>query len=130
MSMTTIVNDRPQLVDFDPSAEIKSGPALQQWRRKVKISRPVYAALSDCSERTLATLEAKTRLSMGKQRKLNEARRLIVGLSEIMEFQNIAPWLKQPNEWFDDRTPLQALEEGKADKIWELIFHTKEGGYL
>ncbi len=129
-SMTTMVNDKPLVVAFDPRAEIKSGPALQRWRRKVKISRPVYAVLSDCSERSLATLEAKNRLSMGKQRKLNEARRLIVGLSEIMEPENIAPWLKQPNEWFDGRTPLQALEEGKADKIWELIFHTREGGYL
>ncbi len=94
MSMTMIIKDRPQLADFNPSAEIKSGPALQQWRRKVKISRPVYAALSNCSERTLATLEAKTRLSMGKQRKLNEARRLIVGLSEIMEPEDIAPWFE------------------------------------
>jgi len=130
MSMTTMVKEKRQAVEFDPRAEIKSGPALQRWRRKAKISRPVYAVMSDCSERTLATLEAKNRLSMEKQRKLNETRRLIVGLSEIMESKNIAPWLKKPNEWFDGRTPLQALEEGKADKIWELIFHTKEGGYL
>ena len=51
-------------------------------------------------------------------------------MSEIMEPESIAPWLKQPNEWFDGHTPLQALEEGKADKIWELISHTKECGYL
>jgi len=128
--MATIVKEKPSVVGFDPRAEIKSGPALQRWRRKVKISRPMYAVLSDCSVRTLATLESKNRLSMAKQRNLNEARRLIMGLSEIMESENIAPWLKKPNEWFDGRTPLQALDEGKADKIWELIFHTKEGGYL
>jgi hypothetical protein len=128
--MATTVTEKPPGVDFDPRAEIKSGPALQRWRRKVKISRPVYAVLSDCSERTLATLESKNRLSMEKQRKLNEARRLIVGLAEIMEPENIVPWLKKPNEWFDGRTPLEAMDEGKVDKIWELIFHTKAGGYL
>ena len=128
--MATTVTEKPPGVDFDPRAEIKSGPALQRWRRKVKISRPVYAVLSDCSERTLATLEGKNRLSMAKQRKLNEARRLIMALAEIMEPENIAPWLKKPNEWFDGRTPLEAMDEGKVDKIWELIFHTKAGGYL
>ena len=67
---------------------------------------------------------------MQKQRKLNEARRLIVGLAEIMEPENIASWLETPNEWFAGKTPLRALDEGKIDKVWELIFHTKEGGYL
>ncbi len=114
---------------FNIREKITSGPALYRWRREVKISRPDYATISGCSTRTLATIESKNRLSLEKVRKVNEARRLILGLSEIMESDNVGAWLKQPNEWFDGNTPLEAIKAGKADKLWELIFHTREGGY-
>lgn len=115
---------------FDPDAVIRSGPALQRWRREAKISRPLYAALSDCSERTLATIEKKSRLSMGKERKINEAHRLIAALAEIMEPTSIGDWLRSPNEWFNGRSPVEVLAEGKADKLWDMIFHTREGGFV
>jgi len=128
VSMTTATMKKTKT--FNPHEKINSGPTLQRWRRQIKISRPVYAELSDCALRTLATLERKNRLSLNKERKLNQTRRLIEALCEIMEPAHVAPWLQQPNDWFDGRTPLQAVKEGKIDKVWELIFHTKEGGYL
>jgi len=108
---------------------IRSGRQLMQWRKSIKINRPVFAALSGCSERSVATQEAKSRLSLTKERKLNEAHRLLLGLCEIMEPTNVVAWLNAPNEWLADRTPLEAVNEGKIDKVWELIHHTKSSGY-
>lgn len=99
------------------------------WRKHFGITRPVYATLSDCSERTLATIEKRRRLALNKERALNEARRLVLALAEIMEPENIGNWLEQKNEWFG-KTPLQVIEDGKVDQIWEMIYHTKEGGFL
>ena len=103
---------------------------LKHWRRQIKINRDLYADLSACSLRTLATLEKKPQLSLGKERKLNETRRLIEALCDIMEPDHIAAWMEKPNDWFAGRSPRRAIKEGKSDKVWELIFHTKEGGFL
>ena len=101
-----------------------------RWRQHFGITRPLYAALSDCSTRTLATLEKKNRLTLERQRDLNEARRLILSLSEIIELEKIGEWLQQKNEWFKNKTPLKVIEEGKVDQIWEMVYHTKDGGFL
>ena len=37
---------------------IKSGPALKMWRQGRGITRPLFAQIADCSERTLATFRA------------------------------------------------------------------------
>lgn len=109
---------------------IRSGRKLMQWRRSIGINRPTFAALGGCSVRSLATHEAKGRISLLKERKLNEACRLLLGLCEIMEPNNISKWLNEPNEWLAGDTPLDAITQGEADSVWELIHHTKSDGYL
>lgn len=62
--------------------------------------------------------------------KLNEAHRLLLGLCEIMDTEKVSDWLEQPNQWFDNQTPMSVIKHGKMDKVWELIHHTKAAGYL
>lgn len=100
-----------------------------KWRRTLGISRPVYAVLSDCSERTLATQEAKPRLALEKERKLNESHRLLTALCQLMEPSQVADWLNKPNEWFEGQRPLEIIRAGRADQVWNMILHTREGGY-
>jgi hypothetical protein len=64
-----------------------------------------------------------------KEKKLNETRHLLEGLCDIMEPNNVAAWMEQPSDWFAGRTPNQAVKDGKIDKVWELIYHTREGGF-
>ena len=109
---------------------IRSGSDLMRWRRAIGISRPVYAVLSDLSERTLATEEARPRLALPKARKLNETHRLLLGLCEIMDPANVAKWLNEPNDWFDGQAPLAVIRAGQIDQVWDLIRHTHEGGYV
>ena len=108
---------------------IHSGHALMKWRRNLGISRPVYAVLSNCSERTLATQEAKPRLALEKERALNESHRLLVALGQIMEPAQVSKWLVAPNEWFEGQKPLAVIRAGRADQVWDMIRHTREGGY-
>ena len=124
-----MVKDKPVQQEglHDP---VRSGRRLMQWRRSIGINRPTFAALSGCSVRSVATQEAKERLSLPKERRLNEAYRLLLGLCDIMEPANIAKWLNEPNEWLAGNTPLDAIAQGKTDKVWELILHTKSDGYL
>ena len=116
--------------EFNLLCRIQSGSALKDWRRQIGITRPVYAKISHCSERTLATIESKKKLTLSKERKLNETHRLLLALCEIMEPKLVKNWLREPNEWLDDNTPMQIIEQGKMDKLWELVYHTRSNGYL
>ena len=109
---------------------ITSGAALKKWRRQIGITRPVYARLSHCSERTLATFEARKNLSLAKERKLNETHRLLLALCEVMAPLHVKDWLNQPNEWLHSNTPMQIIEKGQIDLLWDLIYHTRNNGYL
>jgi hypothetical protein len=124
--MTTMIK-KPET--FNVHGAIQSGADLMQWRRHLGINRPVYATLSACSERTLASEEARHRLNLQKARKLNESHRLLMGLCEIMVPANVGQWLNEPNEWFGGKTPLEVIRSGQMDQVWELIHHTREGGY-
>lgn len=124
--MTTAVKER---FTFSVHKPIQSGYDLMQWRRHIGISRPVYAILSACSERTLASEEARRRLELHKARKLNETHRLLMGLCEIMEPANVGKWLNEPNAWFAKKTPLEVIRSGHIDQVWAMIHHTREGGY-
>lgn len=126
--MKTMVKDSPTLLK-ELHEPIRSGRRLMQWRRKIGIARPVFAALSGCSVRSVATQEAKSRLSLPKERKLNETYRLLLGLCEIMDPGSLSNWLKEPNEWFAGQTPMDVIAQGRMDKVWELIHHTKAAGY-
>lgn len=114
---------------FNVHGAIQSGADLMQWRRHLGISRPVYATLSACSERTLASKEARRRLELPKVRKLNESHRLLMGLCEIMAPAHVGQWLNTPNDWFDGKTPLEVIRAGQIDQVWGMIHHTREGGY-
>lgn len=124
-----MVKDRPTVLK-ELHEPIRSGRKLMQWRRTIGITRPVFAVLSSCSERSVATQEKKSRLSLPKERKLSEAHRLLLGLCEIMDPENVSAWLNEPNEWFDNQTPMAVIKQGKIDKVWELVHHTKAAGYL
>ena len=114
---------------FTVHQPIQSGQDLMQWRRHIGISRPVYAILSACSERTLASEEARRRLELSKMRKLNETHRLLTGLCGIMDPANVGKWLNEPNKWFNDKKPLDIIRSGHIDQVWAMIHHTREGGY-
>ena len=129
MDMRTIVKDRDAVLR-DLRRPIRSGRRLMEWRRAIGITRPVFAVLSACSERTVATQEAKRRILLPQERRLNEARRLLLGLCEIMDPDNVAGWLHAPNDWLAGQTPMRVIRRGEMDSIWELIHHTKTGGYL
>jgi len=129
VGMRTITKERAVLHP-EMNKAIKSGPALKKWRRDLHITRVTYAALSGCSERTLATMEKRPRLSIDKLRHIQEAKRLITALGEIMEPLQISSWLHQRNEWFGKATPMEVIEQGKIDQLWELIYHTRNGGYM
>jgi DNA-binding transcriptional regulator YiaG len=109
---------------------IKSGPALKTWRQERGISRPLFAQIADCSERTLATYEGKTRLPVKFSRPVAESVRLILALQELAgDNAALKEWLVKPNAAFDKRTPLSLIKSGEVDVLWRMVHQIRQGSF-
>lgn len=60
-------------------------------------------------------------------RQLKELRRVIEALGEVIQKDAISPWLKRPNDAFDGLKPLEVIERGEVDRIWQMIFYLRSG---
>lgn len=109
---------------------IKSGPALKTWRQKRGISRPLFAQIADCSERTLATYEGEIRLPAKFSRPIVESVRLIQALEELVgDNAALKEWLQKPNAAFEGRTPLSLIHGGEVDVLWKMVHQIRQGSF-
>jgi len=76
-------------------------------------------ALADWSNHKLPSTPAR--------RRLHEVRRLLDALAEVVKLDVIPNWLKQRNPAFDNMTPLQVIELGEVDRLWQLVYELGSG---
>jgi hypothetical protein len=48
-------------------------------------------------------------------------------LSEVVATDTISVWLDTPNQAFDGLKPLEVIERGEIDRLWNMIFHLESG---
>ncbi|PZR72924.1 MAG: hypothetical protein DLM52_12000 [Chthoniobacterales bacterium] len=48
-------------------------------------------------------------------------------LGAIIRDQSVDEWLQRPNKQFDGSTPLQVIERGETDRLWQMIWQLREG---
>jgi hypothetical protein len=44
-----------------------------------------------------------------------------------VEADAISSWLDTPNEAFDGLKPLEVIERGEIDRLWNMIFYLESG---
>jgi hypothetical protein len=44
-----------------------------------------------------------------------------------MEVDAIPTWIDTPNEAFDSLKPLEVIERGEIDRLWNMIFYLESG---
>jgi transcriptional regulator with XRE-family HTH domain len=122
---TAAVRAAPQI-----AGAIRSGSALKTWRKKRGISRSLFAQIADCSERTLATYESKTRLPPKFSRPVAESVRLIQALQELAgDSAALKDWLQKPNAAFANKTPLSLIKSGEVDVLWRMVYQIRQGSF-
>ncbi len=117
--------------------EIASGYNIVEGRRgamelaersALGFNRPMFARLLATSERNLASIEAGKSPGAAVLKSLTELRRLLEALGELFEVATIGEWLKTKNDAFEGRKPLEVIEHGEVDRIWQMIFELRSGG--
>jgi hypothetical protein len=100
---------------------------LQHYRTAFKMPQPVVVRLTGFSPRSVAKWSEGVAPSPRQERALVEMDRLLDGLARLMRPAEVGQWLKSPNPAFDGSTPLQLVERGEMDRIWQMFYDLESG---
>jgi len=98
----------------------RAAGSLRDRRKRLGINQSLFAKIGGFSLRTMASYEDADKVPAKVQRQFQEALRLTEALSEILG-EHLVDWLQEANPGFDDRTPLEVIESGEVDQLWDMI---------
>lgn len=96
-------------------------------RRKLGVSRKIFSRLTGFSERAIANWESGGTPDEPGLRRIRETNRFQERLAEVVEPEAIPKWLDTPNEAFDGLKPIEVIERGEIDRLWNMIFYLESG---
>jgi transcriptional regulator with XRE-family HTH domain len=97
-------------------------------RRAFGLNRPEFGRLLGYSERMLAMWETDGRKPDAvARRRYHELQRLFEELSRIIRPKRIPEWLDTPNRSFKGLKPVEVIERGRIDWLWQMIYESKYG---
>ena len=96
-------------------------------RQRLGMNRETFSRLVPTSTRNLASIEGGKVPSEQVTRSLKELRRVVDALSEIIKRDAVGPWLNQPNNAFEGLKPIEVIERGEVDRIWEMVYFLRSG---
>ena len=114
------------VVSFNLVSSPRGGKMLT-LRSRLKLKRDVFARILPVSTRSLAMIDSGREPSEVVRRKLTEVRRIVDALSEVIDAETIGQWMTRPNDAFDGLKPLEVIERGEVDRIWQMIFLLRSG---
>src|SRR5580700_8710177 len=92
-----------------------------------ELKREELGRLTGFSLRALAEWASGKLPSQPAKRRLQEVRRLLDALAQIVKLESIPTWLHQRNPAFDQLTPLQVIEFGEIDRLWLMLHDIGSG---
>ena len=125
-------NPRRKFRRAEPSRLQPTGRKLKlaqklDLRARLGFSREEFARMTSTSVRSLATVEAGGRLSPTIQRRLTELSRVVEALQRVIQPEGIGDWLQTPNSAFGELKPLEVIERGEIDRLWQMIYLLESG---
>ena len=52
---------------------------------------------------------------------------LIEAIGDLMDKATFQNWIQEPNETFDGLTPIELIERGEIDRLWNMVFELRTG---
>jgi transcriptional regulator with XRE-family HTH domain len=113
-----------------PRDRTGSGANVQALRQRYGLSQALLARLLGVSVRTVSGLESGAAVQAQAGRNVTQARRLCEALGEAMEAGYVGRWLDEPNEMLGGLKPVEAIERGQIDLVWQVVEGLRAGSPL
>jgi DNA-binding XRE family transcriptional regulator len=105
---------------------VKGAPQLE-LRHMLRMPRETFGRLVNVSVRTIATIESEQKKAGRIQRDYVEVKRLCDALSEVVEPSALGEWFRAPNEAFGGSKPIEVIERGEIDRLWDMFYRLRSG---
>lgn len=56
-----------------------------------------------------------------------EVKRLCDALGEVVDPAALGGWFRAPNEAFNGLKPIEVIERGEIDRLWEMFYRLRSG---
>jgi DNA-binding transcriptional regulator YiaG len=96
-------------------------------RGSLGLKRGLFARVTGFSERALAEWEKGERLTEGSLRRMVELQRFSDRLARVVSRDAIPGWLVKPNPELDGLKPIEVIERGEIDRLWQMLFYLESG---
>jgi DNA-binding transcriptional regulator YiaG len=103
---------------------------LRNLRHSYGVPQVLLARLLDVSLRTLSGAESAAMVPPQMRRTATQAMRLCDALAEAMKARFVGHWLDQPNEMLGGLKPVEAIERGQIDLVWQVVEGLRSGSQL
>jgi hypothetical protein len=104
----------------------KGEPKLE-LRHKLGMERVTFGRLVNVSVRTIADVESNKKKVEKLQRNYVEVKRLIESFSEVVNPTCLGEWFGAPNAALGGLKPLEVIERGEIDRLWEMVYRLRSG---
>jgi DNA-binding XRE family transcriptional regulator len=99
-------------------------------RQHYGVSQTLLARLLDVSLRTVSAAESEAVVPPQLRRSLTQVSRLCESLAEAMQPAFVGRWLDQPNDMLAGLKPVEAIERGQIDLVWQVVEGLRSGSPL
>jgi DNA-binding transcriptional regulator YiaG len=101
--------------------------SVRTVRERLGLTRREFARLVGFSERAIADWESGKPASDSALRRIKEIDRFRERLSEVVSSEAIPGWLNSANRAFDGLKPIEVIERGEIDRLWDMIYYLESG---
>lgn len=98
-----------------------------ELRDRLAMPRQMFGRIVNVSERTIADAESGKDAAKKLIRTYNEVYRLWEALSEVVDPDCLGLWFQTPNDAFDGLKPIEVIERGEIDRLWNMVFRLQTG---
>jgi DNA-binding XRE family transcriptional regulator len=96
-------------------------------RDRLNMTRDVFSRVVNVSPRAIAAVEQEQNDVAKLQRPYAEVARLYEALGDVIDPKTIGRWFVTPNAAFDGSKPVELIERGEIDRLWDMVYRLQSG---
>ena len=113
------------------ASELSSKKQVAALRVALNMPRSKFARLVGRTERAVIDWESGRSDPQGLSRqRILELQRLTDALCGLFNIKRLGQWFDTPNPAFSGLKPIEVIERGETDRLWQMIFELRAGTHV
>ena len=110
---------------------LASDNPVASLREALEMPRSKFARLLGRTERAIIDWESGNAQPQGlSQQRIHELERLTEALRGLFDAKSLGSWFDAPNPAFGGLKPIEVIERGETDRLWQMIFELRTGTHV